>query len=83
VQDGSCVTVTVRPATVTVPVRALVPVLAVAVSVTGPEPLLDAGLAVSQAAPLDVVQPHPAVVVTVTVAVPPAAVAVSVVGETV
>jgi hypothetical protein len=64
------VTVTASPATVTVAER-LPPVFAATVTATeaGPDP---PGPTFTQLAPLDVVHPQPAVVVTVTAAVPPA-----------
>jgi hypothetical protein len=74
------VIVTVCPATVTVPVRALVSGLAATVSVTGPPPLPDAGLTVIQGAALDAVQPQPEGAVTVTVEAPPPAATENVVG---
>jgi hypothetical protein len=77
----ACVTVTVCPATVAVPVRALELVLAATVSVTVPPPLPDAGLTVIHDAPLDAVQPHPAGLVTVTEDVPAPAPTDTVVGE--
>jgi hypothetical protein len=67
VQDAAaCVTVTVLPAIVTVPVREDVVVFAATVSIVVPlsEPL--AGDTVIQAAPDAAVHAHPLVVVTVT-----------------
>src|SRR5215218_6279865 len=64
-------TLTVCPATVTVPLRAA-PVLGVAVNVTAPEPLPDVALGVSQALLLVTVQvPHVLPAVIVTPALPP------------
>ena len=78
-----CVTVTVWPATVRVPVRPAVAVLAVALNVTVPLPdPLAPPLTVSQAALLVAVQPHPAPAVTAVVEEPAAAVIVRAVGET-
>jgi len=77
------VTVTDRPATVAVADRAVDWEDAAAVRVTEPEPLPLAGLTEIQAAPLEVVQAQPAVVVTVSVALPPAFGRATVVGETV
>jgi hypothetical protein len=77
----ACVTVTVCPATVTVPVRELVLEFAAIVSVTDPFPLPDAGLTVIHDAPLDAVQAQPVVVTTVTDEVPAPAATLSVVGE--
>jgi len=59
------------PATIAVPVRAL-PVVAVAVKVTGPEPRPVGGFTVSQSALLDAVHGQRAVVVTAIVPPPPA-----------
>ena len=64
---ASCVTVKVRPAIVTVPVRWLVPVFAAIEYPTVPEPLPVAPeVRVIQDAELDAVQAHPLVVVTLT-----------------
>ena len=64
----SCVAVTVRPATVRVPVRSPGAVLAVALNVTVPLPVpLEPPLMLSHAALLVAVHPHPLAVVTVVV----------------
>jgi hypothetical protein len=79
----ACVTVTARPATVTVAVRAVVAVLAATVSCTVPLPDPLVGATVTQLAPDVAVHPHPVVVVTVTLAVPPPAATDALVGDTV
>ena len=83
VGTDACVTVTVCPATVSVPVRGGV-VVAAAVSATVPEPFPVTPLVIcSHPTLLDAVQVHPVVVVRVTLAVPPAAGTVRLVGATV
>jgi len=77
------VTVTVWPAIIAVPVRAVVPGLASIVTVTDPLPLPEAGPTAIHDAPLDAVQLQPAAAVTVTLAVPAAAGTESVAGESV
>jgi hypothetical protein len=79
---AACVTVTVLPATVTVPVRELVLVLPANASVTDPFPLPEAGSTVIHAVPVEAVQAHPADVVTATLAVPGPAAADTDVGDT-
>ena len=67
------VTVTVWPATVRLPVRSLVALLAVALNVTVPLPdPLEPPLILSQPALLVAVQPHPPAAVTVVVEEPAA-----------
>ena len=80
---AACETVTARPPMVTVVLRPVGSGLATALTVTDPDPLPDAGLAVAQAAPLDAVQLQAACVVRLTLAVPPAAGIVSAVGDAV
>ncbi len=78
-----CVTVTVCPATVSVPTRWAVDVFAVALKVTVPFPLpLAPPVTLSQAALLVAVQAHPGPAVTPVVEAPAAAVSVRAVGET-
>ncbi len=78
-----CVTVTVWPATVSVPTRWAVDVLAVAVKVTVPFPVpLAPPVTLSQAALLVAAQAHPEPAVTPVVEAPAAAVSVRAVGET-
>ena len=78
-----CVTVTVWPATVSVPTRCAVDVFAVALKVTVPLPLpLAPPLIVSQAALLAAVHVHPLAAVTPVVDEPAAEVSVGDVGET-
>jgi uncharacterized protein YhhL (DUF1145 family) len=68
------VTVKLRPAIVSVAVRAAVVVFAAAVKVTVPLPVpFDPAVTVTQLAPLVAVHAHPVVVVTATLPVPPAA----------
>ena len=82
--EPDCVTVTVRPATVSVPVRWAVEVLVAALNVTVPFPLpLAPPVTVSQAALLVAVHAHPVPLVTAVVNAPPAEVSVRDVGETV
>jgi hypothetical protein len=76
------VTVTASPATVTMPVRALAPVLAAMLSVTAPLPLPEAGLTVIHDTLLVAVQPQPEGAVTVTLDVPAPAAADTVAGVT-
>ena len=79
----SCVTVTVWPATVRVPVRSVDDGLAVALNVTVPSPLpLAPPLMVSQAALLVAAQVHPPGAVTPVVEDPAPDVSAAVVGET-
>src|SRR5437867_7490480 len=68
----ACVTVNVWPAMLSVPVRELVPVLAVTDQVTAPLPAPLAGVQDSQAALLDGVELQPAPAVTVSVPLPAA-----------
>ena len=83
-QAPACVTVTVAPATVKVPVRDDVEVFAAATKVLLPEPLPVAPLPIeSQAALLVADQVQPVVVVTAAVSEPPAAPTEAVVGATV
>ena len=77
----ACVTVKVRPATVSVPVRALEPVVAATLKVTVPVPLpLPPAVIVIHEALLCAVQLQPAVVCTVVDPVPPPVAAALVVG---
>jgi hypothetical protein len=69
---AACVTVTVCPAIVTVPVREVTAVLAAIVSVTVPVPVPLAGDGVIHAALDGAVHAHPVVVATVIWTVPPA-----------
>jgi hypothetical protein len=78
---AACVTVTVWPAIVTVPARAVVAVFAATATATVPLPLPLAGLTVIQAAELAAVQAHPPGAVTVTDEVLPAAAGETAVGE--
>jgi hypothetical protein len=75
VQDTPCwVTVTAWPATVSVPVRDVVPASAATVNAKAPDPVADVPpVAVIQAAPELAVQAHVLPVVTLTDPVPPAA----------
>jgi hypothetical protein len=82
-EAAACVTVTVWPAIVTVPVRDVVAVLPATESDTVPLPAPDAPeVTVIQDALLDAVQLQPVVPVTVTVKGPPVDVAEVEVGET-
>jgi hypothetical protein len=78
----ACVTVTVCPPMVTVPVRDEAAVLAATVSVIVASPVPLAAESVIQAAPLDAVQLQPAVAVSPMLDVPPPAAAETVAGET-
>jgi hypothetical protein len=83
-QDAAaCVTVTVCPATVTVPVREVVAVFAATVSVVVPLPEPLAGDTVIQAAFEDAVHVHPLVAFTVRLVVPPPLPTDALVGDTV
>jgi hypothetical protein len=83
-QPPGCVTVTVCPAIVMVPVRGVAVGLAAAVNATVPFPDPLAPLVIVIHGTPDVaVQAHPAVAVTVVVPVPPPAGTVMVFGETV
>ena len=77
---AACVTVTACPATVTVPVRAVVAAFAETVNVTDPPPVPLAGDTVIQPTPLDAVHAQPAEVVTLMVFTPPVAESAIVVG---
>jgi len=83
VQDvPACVTVNVCPATVSVPVRELVPVFAAALKVTDPLPVpLAPAVTVSQVAVLVAVQVQPAAAVTAVDPDPPEVGTVALVGE--
>jgi hypothetical protein len=81
---ASCVTVTVWPATVSVPVRELVDVFAATLKLTVPLPLpLAPAVTVIHAALLVAVHAQPVVVVTLVLPVPPAATAFSEVADNV
>jgi hypothetical protein len=80
---AACVTFTACPAIVTFVVRALGSADASTVNVAVPEPLLLAGLIEIHETASVVVHEQPAVVVIVTVAVPPAPAIVTLVGVTV
>jgi hypothetical protein len=79
----ACVIVTLRPPTVIVPVRAVVPVFTVNEMATVPAPPPEAGLTVIHDAPLEADHPHPDAALTLTEDVPAEAVTESVVGDTV
>jgi hypothetical protein len=78
-----CVTVTVRPAMVTVVERAVDCEEAATVRMTDPEPLPLAGLTDIQVAAVDAVHAQPLVVVMASVTFPPVPAIETVVGETV
>ena len=81
--NAACVMLTVLPATVTVPVRAVAAVFAATISVAVQVPDPEAGVTVIQDAPDTAVQPQPTVDVIPTATVPPPLATDAVSGDTV